>query len=299
MEIKIECACGQPFEFDVEPENGRMPCEINCPACGASATAQANDFISRQISPKPAVIPVQPAPPAAIRINRSFTPPTSAPAAPSRMAPLPSRTATQPSQPRNNSFLKGLAGALIAAIVGMLGWFLLIKVTGVEIGYAAWGVGAITGLGARLAGGEGGSKLGLMAGLFALMAIIGGQFLAVKSFTQKEIDKEALTTYQDEMDFAKQAMAAGTIAETKAMIAKHFEEDVSDVTDEKIDNLREFIAGKPSQAEYIRTVNKSMQAITNTFSMQFEMLKAGFSLFTLLWIFLGVSSAYKIGSGRN
>jgi hypothetical protein len=66
---------------------------------------------------------------------------------------------------------------LIASLLGMFGWYLLIKITGDEIGYAAWGVGALTGLGARLLGASGSTKLGVLAGVFAFSAIIGGQYL--------------------------------------------------------------------------------------------------------------------------
>lgn len=306
MEIKIECPCGQPFEFDVEPENDRMPCEIQCPACGADATAQANVLISQQLLQKPTDQP-RPAPPAPMRVNRPFAAAAPALVAPSRMAPLPARVASKPSQPRDNSFLKGMVGALVAGIVGMIGWFLLIKATGVEIGYAAWGVGAITGLGARLVGGEGGAKLGLTAGLFALIAIVGGQVLATKSIEEGKLNKILADRYQAEVDFAKNVLAANTVDETKALIAGHDKVDVSQVTDEQVEkfkeselpDLRNLAAGKPSQAEYIDNINTSLKPFTHTFHMLFVLLQDSFSLFTLLWIFLGVSSAYKIGSGRN
>jgi hypothetical protein len=45
--VKIECACGQKYAFDVEPVNGRMPATVSCPNCGADGTAAANDFISQ------------------------------------------------------------------------------------------------------------------------------------------------------------------------------------------------------------------------------------------------------------
>ena len=42
----------------------------------------------------------------------------------------------------------GLAGAVSAAVMAMLAWFFLIKVTGYPLGFAAWGVGLLVGLGA-------------------------------------------------------------------------------------------------------------------------------------------------------
>jgi hypothetical protein len=48
MNIKIECACGARFAFDVEPVDGQMPVEVQCPECGADGTAKANEFIREQ-----------------------------------------------------------------------------------------------------------------------------------------------------------------------------------------------------------------------------------------------------------
>ena len=75
----------------------------------------------------------------------------------------------------------GIVGATAAGLVGMLAWFFLIKVTGSQIAFAAWGVGLLAGLGARGLGREGSRGLGIAAGAAALVAILGGQWLAVVS----------------------------------------------------------------------------------------------------------------------
>ena len=75
----------------------------------------------------------------------------------------------------------GIVGAAAAGFVGMLVWFFLIKVTGHQIAFAAWGVGLLAGLGARGLGREGSRGLGIAAGAAALVAILGGQWLASES----------------------------------------------------------------------------------------------------------------------
>ena len=212
-------------------------------------------------------------------------------------------TASKKGKNGDNGFLKGLAGALIASIIGMVGWFLLIKATGYQIGYAAWGVGAITGLGARVVGAEGSMKLGVLAGLFAFIAIIGGQYLALRSIVEKEFSQLALVSYQEQLDTANQAVALNTVEETKSFIAKQDEVDAAAVTPDRLKEFREkdvpkfrdLIAGKPSKAEFLSRLN----VFQNSWSIQFEMLKASVGLFTMLWIFLGVGSAYKLGAGTN
>lgn len=318
MEIKIECPCGQPFEFDVEPVNGRMPCEIKCPACNQDATALANDYIKLTLPkgalriPLAAISPAPTPPPEeGLRINR----PQAAPAAPAAPAPSISQvasafkstmtleTGSTKSKLDGGGFLKGVIGALVAALLGMVGWYLLIKVTGYQIGYAAWGVGALTGFGARVLGASGSTKLGVCAGLFAFIAIIGGQFLVVRSFASEEFDKIGFTSYQEQMDTANVAVKLQNDDETKAFIAKQDEIKVEEVSADRLKEFREtdlpkyrdFIDGKPSKAEFTSRFNRAM----NSWGVQFEMLKESLGIFTLLWLFLGVGSAYKLGAGTN
>ncbi len=78
---------------------------------------------------------------------------------------------------RRDRFGPGLAGAVSAAMVAMLAWYFLIKLTGYPLGFAAWGVGLLVGLGARRLGREGSRRLGLAAGACAFVAILGGQLL--------------------------------------------------------------------------------------------------------------------------
>ena len=199
--------------------------------------------------------------------------------------------------------MKGVIGALVGATIGMIAWFLLIRATGYEIGWIAWGVGALTGVAARVVGAEGSSKLGIIAGTFALIAIIGGQFLALRSLTMKEFDKIAGTAYEGQVEYAKQVTAAVSDADMKAAYAKENEEEVSAIKDDEwqefqkteLPKLKELAAGKPTEAEFIRNFHKS----TLSFGSEFEMLKDSVGLFTLLWIFLGVGSAYKLASGGN
>ncbi len=53
MEIKIVCDCGQKYIFEVDPENGQMPAAVNCPACGADGTKEANDIMAQIFPDQP------------------------------------------------------------------------------------------------------------------------------------------------------------------------------------------------------------------------------------------------------
>ena len=71
MEIKITCACGSRFKFDVEPVQGRMPVAVPCPTCGADGTAAANALIAQQLAV--ATPPPPPPAPTGLRVSGAHT----------------------------------------------------------------------------------------------------------------------------------------------------------------------------------------------------------------------------------
>jgi hypothetical protein len=131
MEIKIVCACGTKFKFEVEPINNRMPAPVNCPGCGADATGQANEIIQSTLAPPPAQPAPPPGPPVPIglRVHQASAPPAVAPAgADAAAVPPPSRppalrpvqTARKP-EPKN-ALVKALTAVLLLAIIGFGAW---------------------------------------------------------------------------------------------------------------------------------------------------------------------------------
>jgi len=70
--VKVQCACGQRYAFDVEPVNGRMPYPVACPVCNADGTASANAIIAQALGASAATA----APAATLRAT--ITPPAAA-----------------------------------------------------------------------------------------------------------------------------------------------------------------------------------------------------------------------------
>ncbi len=68
MEVKVQCACGTKYKFEVEPVNTRMPAPVSCPACGADGTEQANEFLRASLS---AQVPRAAGPPPVARVVSS------------------------------------------------------------------------------------------------------------------------------------------------------------------------------------------------------------------------------------
>ena len=223
-------------------------------------------------------------------------PVSSAPRAIPAMA-VPSKGISAPAE-KSNLFL-GIGGAVGAGTIAMIAWYFLIKITGYEIGYAAWGVGLLTGIGARALGRSGSTLLGVVAGLCAFLAITGGQFLYAKSEVDKSMDEMAQEAFNSRMEYAQAAQNVQTDDQIKALLMKHeFDgeqptaEDVKTFRETELPQLKEFAGGKPSKAEF----EKDFKKIKDTFVYKILLFKESVGLFTLLWVVLGVSSAYKLGS---
>lgn len=302
MEVTVNCPCGEAYVFEIEPVNGQMPTGVNCPSCGADGTDLSNQFLAEQdhtSSSKPS-----------LRLQREEAPPEPAPEDLSFESTEPfsgSAHGLREDIPQA-SLLLGTLGAVIAGAIGMGAWYALIKVTGYELGIAAWAIGAFIGfVTLRLAKG-GSNSLGLIAGGCALVAITGGQLLVTKTYMDEFLDEYLPTAYDEQMNFALGAVAAEGDEELRAFLAISFAEwgvepDASQITDESLaafrsddlPHLQAFINGTPSQEEF----EKSIRAEYQSPETKLAVMKESFSLFTLLWLLLGVGSAYRLGRGGD
>jgi hypothetical protein len=95
ISIKLQCACGQKYAFDVEPVNGMMPWTVACPVCGLDSTAVANQVIAQAMAAEPA-----PATPSTSAAPAAPAADSLVPAVPSSSAPgLRLRSAAPPEAP--------------------------------------------------------------------------------------------------------------------------------------------------------------------------------------------------------
>jgi outer membrane protein assembly factor BamB len=115
MTIKVQCACGAKYSFDVEPVDGRMPFAVNCPACGADGTESANQIIAEQGGS--AKLRVRVATPA----NAVPMPP----ALPQQVAVAVSameRLREERRQMRRVAWIAAVVALVVVALVGAWGW---------------------------------------------------------------------------------------------------------------------------------------------------------------------------------
>jgi hypothetical protein len=96
----------------------------------------------------------------------------------------------------SEALLPGLAGGILAAIVGGIVWGLIVIVTDYEVGFAAWGIGFLAGfLVVRFAGGRKGVPLQAIAIVSSLVGIVLGKYIAyvyfVKEVVREQVSEEA------------------------------------------------------------------------------------------------------------
>jgi hypothetical protein len=79
--MKLQCACGAKYAFDITPEMAREPVKFVCPSCGLDSSDFVNELVRRELGDSPSsVATAAPAVPAAeaprLKISRAETPAT-------------------------------------------------------------------------------------------------------------------------------------------------------------------------------------------------------------------------------
>lgn len=82
--------------------------------------------------------------------------------------------------------MKGLIAGVLGGIVGAVLWGVIAAFSGFEIGWIAWGIGALVGAGVAW-GTEGGKVPGVMAVVISVLAIFAGKFIALEMVVNKEV----------------------------------------------------------------------------------------------------------------
>jgi hypothetical protein len=216
-----------------------------------------------------------------------------------------------------------LAGGLGGAIVGATLWAGVAALTKYEIGWGAWGIGALAGFGLTLFTTRRGVGMGLLAALFAIVGILVGKALiaqwVIMPIIEKEIKNFQLSDDQiQEMvnDPAKMFSVAclhlvdqGEFDEPFAwkVIGVHNKGESYPAEQKKIDEAQKKasdLVDSWSDAEKLAAAKAQSHKFVAKFTNLMKQTKAGFafafiasfSLIDILWFLLAVASAYKIAT---
>ncbi|MBU6954030.1 hypothetical protein [Hahella sp. HN01] len=210
--------------------------------------------------------------------------------------------------------LKAVAAAAGAAIIGALLWKVIVLATGSEYGLIAWGIGGAVGFAALAMGGRGLAN-GIACGVLAFLAITGGKYMAIQSIQDNWFEILADSGEIELQDFRP-------VYDSVIQAAHSYQTDVTDD-----DSLRNFMieygyteASEPSEVvqfeiddfkrefepelRKVALENPSFeQWVQATFSQEFQeystfqLMREDFGLLDILFLFLGVGTAFQMGSG--
>lgn len=102
---------------------------------------------------------------------------------------------------------KTVLAALVAAAVGAAVWAAIAYLANIEIGWIAWGVGALVGFAVAAVSGERSMHFGLIAVVFTILSICGGKYAAVQLEIHKAIGDSNWEQQYDSPEFMVSLLA--------------------------------------------------------------------------------------------
>jgi len=207
MQILVKCPCGSRYELNEEPVNGVLRWPVKCTNCGVDGTATANEYIRKSLSGE-----LEKERQAEnVWWKRIFKRREDA----GYGTPEAAETVRQP------NVLLGAIGALIGGLIGMFCWYFIIKTTGYGVRVVAVGIGILAGFGARLFVPNGNFAMASVAALSALLAIMGGQYLALREEVVQSVDASVKQAYDSTMAYAKAAVTATSDDQIRDLLEEH------------------------------------------------------------------------------
>lgn len=280
--------------LSLAPIEGEQPAAVSQPeAADGPARFEAKD-IGQAPAPAPATNTV-----AAMARPRSQETRAEGPTA------SPASVAAEPGLPPVS-----LAAGLGVAIGGALLWSLIASSFGYELGIVAWGIGAAIGLAVALTGGSG-QKAGVVSAGLALVAILGGKFLFYDSIKDDllglldgEVAAELQAVFEQEKRIATQyeAVQYDPDGVRQFLVDQGYSEAfvAEDVSDEEVAWFNENIQPQLSTLQYapdFETWYRDTMAMELADVSTLDMLLEDFGLLSVIFLLLGISSAFRLGHG--
>ena len=207
---------------------------------------------------------------------------------------------------------KGLIGAAVGAALGAALWAAISHFTGYEVGYVAWAISGLVGGIAAAMGGRG-SQMGVACAGLALVAILVGKFAAghfmlkgeLREFLGQAVTREHYDAYAEDAeafsvlksvdDYPRYMVDYGFTGATGAGAVSSRE--VSRFITNAVPRLQRFHAEQPSYATWSRASSAEMEAMFRQEVSTMDIFKNSFGLMDILFLFLGVTTAFKLGEG--
>jgi len=197
-----------------------------------------------------------------------------------------------------------IGGALAAGLVGAAVWAGIAVVANYEIGWIAWGIGAAIGAAFHKLGGRGAAGPMLCAAI-AVASIGAGKYVAFRTSVSNELD-EILGSEMMRVEYAAyQAFGAAYVAaqtdeEKEALAREWIVEGNQDPSNVSAHRLEQFRQNELPELLAIHRGDKNFEQFKSEFT-ELAMADVNFADtlggFDLLWIALGVMTAWRLASG--
>jgi hypothetical protein len=205
----------------------------------------------------------------------------------------------------------GIIGAVIGAVLGAIIWAVITVLTGYEWAIVAWLVGGLVGFSASFMGSKG-SFMGLICALCALGAIYFGKCFAIDYTAEDDLKELAELSFSrevyDEFKFNAEAFSKIT-SESQypsfiAYAGYSETENPEEVTQEEIDDfveytipeLKKMLEENPDYDTWKQQSTDQLIASVNANYTSADFVIDSLGLFDLLFAFLGVATAFGLGS---
>lgn len=199
-----------------------------------------------------------------------------------------------------------ILGAVLGAIVGAIAWAGIAAVTGYEIGWIAWGVGGLVGLGAFLMEGRGAAS-GIMCAVLAVLAILAGKFMALHAVAGQEMEifSELGIAQEIHAELSSSATAFASVTSEEGypafMVANGYTEaetadDVfpSEIEYFKTDVVPELQAWNASPPSFEEWNDENFGTVDLPMGQLFV---ESLGPIDVLFFALGIGTAFRVGSG--
>lgn len=206
-------------------------------------------------------------------------------------------------------FVRWLIGGLIGAAIGAVVWVSIGYALNAEVGYVAWGIGFLCGLGVQLVGGEhDGYVPGFVALLCAALSILVSKYLVISILISSAMgDAPGIDLGPENMIafFSEQIIAEKESSGKKVKLPPAYEDEDAPVQQRFPkaiwrDAKKKWDELAPNEQtamieEREQIFNDAMEEIGGVMKQQAFM--ESFNAFDLLWFGLAAFTAFRVGSG--
>ena len=207
-----------------------------------------------------------------------------------------------------------IVAAAVAALVGAWIWRFVAVNFEYEFGLIAWGIGGAVGFAAAAAGSRG-VQAGVVCAVLALGAIVVGKYWAYSAFVDQfqaalvevsEFDDEIYDYFEEEMEDARLLVngSGSDVFIRRFMVERGYTDatNPADVSAEELADFREYVepelrAMAASEPDFEEWQTSSVEALDEI--SPWAMMLADFGILDIIFAFLGIGTAFRLGSQKG